>query len=140
MGIINEGLGEKEKAKDLFRKSVDFLNNHIYENPLDSRAFAALGLTYARLGLKNKAIDSINIVEKLLPISKDALFGTMHAKNIGNTYAIISDKEKSLEMLEYLSSLSAGYHYGELLNDPDFDSIRNEQRFQNILKKLEPKS
>ena len=64
----------------------------------------------------------------------------MHAKNIGNTYAIISDKEKSLEMLEYLSSLSAGYHYGELLNDPDFDSIRNEQRFQNILKKLEPKS
>ena len=140
MGIINEGLGEKEKAKDFFRKSVDFLNNHVYENPLDSRAFAALGLTYARLGLKNKAIDSINIVEKLLPISKDALFGTMHAKNIGNTYAIISDKEKSLEMLEYLSSLSAGYHYGELLNDPDFDSIRNEQRFQNILKKLEPKS
>ena len=139
-GIINEGLGEKEKAKDLFRKSVDFLNNHVYENPLDSRAFAALGLTYARLGLKNKAIDSINKVEKLLPISKDALFGTMHAKNIGNTYAIISDKEKSLEMLEYLSSLSAGYHYGELLNDPDFDSIRNEQRFQNILKKLEPKS
>ena len=127
-------------ARENYIKTIDFLNKHLIKDPLDERAYATLGLTYARLGRKDKSLEAIEKLDELLPISKDALFGTMHAKQKGRAFAILGDIENALETIEYLSALSGGYHYGELLNDPYFDSIRDHPRFQSVLGNLKPQS
>ena len=140
LGIINDELGKKSLARENYIKTIDFLNKHLIKDPLDERAYATLGLTYARLGRKDKSLEAIEKLDELLPISKDALFGTMHAKQKGRAFAILGDIENALETIEYLSALSGGYHYGELLNDSYFDSIRDHPRFQSVLENLKPQS
>ena len=86
-----------------------------------------------------KKIDAINAGLKaveILPVSKDALFGTIYEKSLSSIYSIVGEKNKALEKIEYLSIIPNGFHYGELLSDPVFDSIRDEPRFQSVLNKL----
>ena len=68
------------------------------------------------------------------------MFGTTAEKILSLIYSTIGEKDKALEKIEYLSIIPSGFHYGELLSDPAFDSIRNEPRFQTALNNLKPKS
>ena len=88
---------------------------------------------------KNKDAVELGLeATKILPIAKDAMFGPRYEKTLSSIYAIIGEKNKALEKIEYLSTIPSGFHYGELLKDPSFDSLRNEPRFQSVLKKLKP--
>ena len=68
------------------------------------------------------------------------MFGTIYEKSLAEIYSITGENNKALEIIEYLSMIPNGFHYGELLSNPDFDSIRNEPRFQRVLNNLKPKS
>ena len=68
------------------------------------------------------------------------MFGTIYEKSLSSIYSIIGEKNNALEKIEYLSVIPNGFHYGELLSDPVFDSIRNEPRFQATLNNLKPQS
>jgi TolB-like protein len=139
-GLAALGLGRKDDAKKFFNSTVLHLNNKIKNYPEDPRFYSTLGLTYALLGEKNKALDSGIKATEVLPISKDAMFGANHEKTLTIIYSIIGEKNKALEKVEYLSVVPNGFHYGELFSDPYFDSIRDEPRFQTVLNNLKPKS
>jgi hypothetical protein len=79
-----------------------------------------------------KAID-------ILPVSRDAMFGPNYEKSLSIIYSIIGEKNKALDKIEYLSIIPNGFHYGELISQPNFELIRNEPRFQAVLRKLKPK-
>ena len=111
---------------------------NIYPN--DPRFHSALGCTYARQGKFDKAIKSGIKATQILPITRDALFGPMYEKYLTAIYALSGEHDKALEKIDYLISIPGGFHYGELLNDPDFDSIRSNPRFQVVLNKLKPQS
>ena len=51
-------------------------------------------------------------------------------------YAIVNEKDKAIEGIEYLSRIPAGFHYGELISDYVWDSLREEPRFKNVISKL----
>ena len=68
------------------------------------------------------------------------MFGTIYEKSLCSIYSIIGEKNNALEKIEYLSVIPNGFHYGELLSDPVFDSIRNEPRFKATLNNLKPQS
>jgi TolB-like protein/Flp pilus assembly protein TadD len=140
LGLVARGTGKNVRANLHFEASLDYLRNHIDNNPNDPRAYVSLGLTYARLGNKREAIQAGIRATELLPIARDALFGTLHAKQLVSIYALVGDKEKALEMIEYLSTIPAGFHYGELKTDPVWNSIRGEPKFQAVLQKLKPVS
>ena len=77
---------------------------------------------------------------ELLPISRDALFGPVYEKYLTIIYSLLGDNDKALDKIDFLINIPGGFHYGELLNDPDFDSIRDEPRFKSALNKLKPLS
>ena len=138
-GIAYLLLEQEDKANQYFLNSIDYLKDRIKMYPNDPRFYKSLGLIYARIGKKQEAIDAGKKSVAILPISKDAFFGPNHEKGLATIYAITGEKNKALEMIEYLSVIPNGFHYGELLADPDFDLLRKEGRFQNVLSKLEPK-
>ena len=138
-GILNKGLGNNADAIKYFNRTIKHLKNKINEYPNDPRFYSTLGLTYARIGKNKEAVDAGLKAIDILPISKDAMFGPNYEKSLCYIYSIIGEKNKALEKIEYLSVTPNGFHYGELKMDPDFDSIRNEPRFQTVLNKLKPK-
>ncbi|MDD9887505.1 MAG: hypothetical protein OXU46_02640, partial [Candidatus Marinimicrobia bacterium] len=77
---------------------------------------------------------------ELLPISRDALFGSLYEKELAKIYGWIGEKNKALDKIEYMSIIPAGFHYGELLYEPSFDNLRDEPRFQRVLNNLKPNS
>ena len=133
-------MGKKSESKKDFDKAITNLNEKIIEYPNDPRFYSTLGLIYARLGKNKDAVEAGLEATRILPISKDAMFGPTFEKSLSSIYSIIGEKNIALEKIEFLSSIPSGFHYGELLRDPSFDSIRNEPRFQEVLKNLKPQS
>ena len=140
LGLASDGLGKKSESKKHFDKAITNLNEKIIEYPNDPRFYTTLGLIYARLGKNKDAVEAGLEATRILPISKDAMFGPTFEKSLSSIYSIIGEKNIALEKIEFLSSIPSGFHYGELLRDPSFDSIRNEPRFQEVLKNLKPQS
>ena len=140
LGIVSSGLGNKSEADKHFNKAITNLKKKINEYPNDPRFYSTLGLIYAKIGKNKEAIKFGLEATEVLPISKDAMFGTTAEKILSLIYSTIGEKDKALEKIEYLSVIPSGFHYGELLSDPAFDSIRNEPRFQTALNNLKPQS
>ena len=132
-GIVSSYKNEQEKAKEYFNSSVTKLQSQINTYPNDPRFYSALGFAYARQGKYDKAIKSGLKATEVLPINRDALFGPIYEKYLATIYALAGD-------YDYLIKVPGGFHYGELLNDPDFDSIRDNTRFQSALNELRPQS
>ena len=136
LGIIEQGLGQKELGIKYLTNALDQLKKYIIKYPTDPRPFSSLGFVYARLGNKDEAIKAGLKATELLPVSKDAMFGTYHRIFLTQIYALVNDKEKALEGIEYLSTIPAGLHYGELKSDHIWDSLREESRFKYVISKL----
>jgi len=107
----------------------------ISENPEDTRLIAALGLTYAYLGQSEEAVREGLRAVNLYPISGDAFEGPRYILNLAKIYAVIGERDKSIEQLEILLSIPSGNNYSQALLriDPIWDSLRINRRFQNLL-------
>jgi len=137
-GMASSGLGRKSDSQKYFNETISHLKNKINDYPDDPRFYSTLGLTYARLGENKDAIDAGLKAVGILPISNDAMFGTIYEKVLAEIYSIIGENNKALEKIEYLGVIPNGFHYGDLFSNPNFDSIRNEPRFQRVLNNLRP--
>ena len=138
-GMISIFKNDTKNAKKYFNSSISQMEEMIVKYPDDPRLYSSIGIIHARMGNRELAIEAGVKATEILPISRDALFGPWYEKYLAGIYAILGENEKALDKIDYLSSILSGFHYGELLLDPNFDSLRNEQRFQTILNKLEPK-
>jgi TolB-like protein/Flp pilus assembly protein TadD len=139
-GIIELNKKNDVKAKNYFNASILHLKSQIKVYPNDPRFYSALGFSYARIGNKDEALIYALKAIELLPISRDALFGPIYEEYLAIIYSLLGENDKALDKIDFLVKIPGGFHYGELLNDPDFDSIRDEPRFQTVLNKLKPNS
>jgi len=138
LGLSSLSSNNKSSANNHFNSAINHLKEKINSYPDDPRFYSTLGLTYAKLGEKKKAIAAGLKATEILPITRDALFATNYEKQLAAIYALTDNSKKALEKIEYLSVIPNGFHYGELKMDPNFDSIRNEPRFIVVLQKLKP--
>jgi tetratricopeptide (TPR) repeat protein len=83
-----------------------------------------------------RAEDAIALGERavqLLPISADALDGPLIATNLAAIYAQLGRREQALAALETLLRQIGGPTPGTLRVEPQWDSLRDEPRFQKLL-------
>jgi hypothetical protein len=59
--------------------------------------------------------------------------------NLARIYALTGEKDLALKQLDIVSKLPYGPFYGELRLDPDWDSLRGDPRFEQIVASLAPK-
>jgi hypothetical protein len=93
----------------------------------------------AALGRKADAIREGQKACELLPVSKDTVDGPSNVTHLAMVYAWVGEKDRALEELARSAELPCGITYGELKLMPQWDSLRGDPRFEQILANLAPK-
>jgi TolB-like protein/class 3 adenylate cyclase/Tfp pilus assembly protein PilF len=109
------------------------------EQPDYAQGLTILGLIDAGLGRKDDAIREGRRAIKLVPVSKDAIDGTDLILNLAVIYARTGEKDLALKQLAEAAQLPSSLNYGSLRLHPDWDTLRNDPRFDKIVASLAPK-
>jgi tetratricopeptide (TPR) repeat protein len=109
-----------ENAAKIYEKIVKLEENNV-------GAIYRLGLSLLNL---NKNTEAKIYLEKVFNMSPNPVFALSLAKN----YARLSDKEKVFEVLEKSITLG-GINPDNLTADKDFEALKNEQKFADLVKK-----
>ena len=125
--------GESEKSRSTFEQARQLLDNKIAETPNDPNLVGYLAFCYAAAGQKEEALAAIQRAAALAPMSQDAIDSANWMGTLAEVYILTGDSEAALEQLAKTIRLPNGLAYGDLLLNPDWDQLRNDPRFQEIL-------
>jgi serine/threonine-protein kinase len=131
--------GNKELAQTSLTAARSIFERTIREQPDYPQAWAYLGLTDAMLGRCNEAIQEGKRACEILPYTKDSWIGPTFITYLGVIYSLCGEKEAALQQLKTSAELPTGVTYGELKQSPDWDSLRSDPRFEQIVASLAPK-
>jgi tetratricopeptide (TPR) repeat protein len=102
-------------------------------NPRDSGSWENLATSYYFLGDYDRAASAYEQVVALSTPGSRAMANTLY--NLACARALAGRKERALETLE--QAVTSGYENGShVLGDSDFESLRDDPRFQKILTRL----
>lgn len=125
-------LGRDAEAREVVGRALHAINARLAVEPNDSRALHLGAVLAARLGQRERALDYAHRALELRPRE----FAT--AYNVTCTYAVLGLRDEALEMLDRAVSSGRG-DLGWIEHDPDFDSLRGEDRFAEIIGRLRHK-
>jgi TolB-like protein/Tfp pilus assembly protein PilF/class 3 adenylate cyclase len=122
-------LGRHDEALDASRQGLKVVDAHLELNPDDARAWYLSTTPLMRLGQRNQALERARRALAIDPEDAGVLY------NVACFYAVAGSSEEALEHLD--KAIQNGFGHREWLeNDSNFDSIRDEPRFQALLGKL----
>jgi serine/threonine protein kinase/tetratricopeptide (TPR) repeat protein len=128
-GLMNN----REKERDYYNADKLDLENKIKAEPEDSRFHSALGIAYAGLGLKDKAVQEAVKATELLPVAKEFWRGACRVKNLAQVYVMVGEYDKALDKIEYLLSIPGELSVPLLKIDPVWAPLRTHPRFQKLI-------
>jgi len=99
-----------------------------------------LALAYVALGDKNKAFAIVKEADAVVAASKDAMAALFLPRAMVRIAVLAGDKELAVQELERLAQMSGNpISYGSLKFSPEWDSLRDDPRFEKIVASLAPK-
>jgi serine/threonine-protein kinase len=138
-GLVARAKGDSNGAHAAFQHARAAMEIIIRDQPDYAAGLSVLGLLDAGLGRKENAIREGTRAVELLPISKDSINGTSLVENLAIIYAWTGEADLALEKVSLLASIPASLSYGQLCLRPEWDPLRNDPRFANIIASLAPK-
>lgn len=143
-GIIARGLGDKTRANAAFLAARERIASAVRQNPDDAKTLIVLGQIDAALGRTADALKEGEHARELLPLSKDALNGALILNRLARIYAQAGDVNRAISFLQKMMPspqvVSVGaLAYGSLKLDEDWDPLRGDPRFENIVRSLAPR-
>jgi serine/threonine protein kinase/Flp pilus assembly protein TadD len=130
LGGAYAALGRTADSQRAYRREVEAARKRLELNPDDPRALYMGGAALSRLGEVAKAKDWANQALAISPGDATVLY------NVACIYATSGEAEQAMNSLEKAVSLGFG-HRNWIANDSDFDSIRQQPRFQALLASLD---
>jgi len=119
--------GEHERAREAYRRAIALANEQLHVNRRDARALGFLAWYQAAIGDKPAALANVQRGLRLAPQDSELLF------NVALVYNQIGDSRQTFDWLE--KARAAGFSSSILRDTPNFDSLRSNSRFQQILQK-----
>ena len=102
--------------------------------PDDGQRRVLHGLALAYLGRKAEAVREGRRGLELMPISRDGYFGPYVQLQLVRIYLLVGEPEQALDSLAPLLRVPFYLSPGWLRLDPTFDPLRNDARFQKLVK------
>jgi hypothetical protein len=93
----------------------------------------------AALGNKEDAIREGRRAVELLPVSKNAIEGSLLLKYLALIYAWTGEKDLAFEQLTIAAKLPGFLTYGAPRLHPHWDPLRGDPRFEKVVASLAPK-
>ena len=132
-GYYNYRLGNLEKAYSYLDSAKVEMQDLLSKDPKDSFLLIWLGVAYAGLGDKEKAIEKGLEAAELLPLSKDALAGANLLDALAQLYVTAGEDDKAIDQLEILLSIPSYTTEHYLRLHPVWDPLREHQRFIKLI-------
>ena len=117
--------GQKPQAMDAFKRQLALINQQLQVNPNDAERHGDAAACYAILGDRQNALSHLSRSLELGHGDKDLLF------NASVVYNDLGETGVALEWLQ--KAFTAGYSASVVRDSPDFDNLRNNPRFQELL-------
>jgi serine/threonine-protein kinase len=106
----------------------------------DPHLMMALALADVALGRNEEGIQEGRRAMEMLPISEDAWEGPAIATHMAVVYAWVNQSDLAFDQLNILVKMHGDpLRYGDLKNNPDWDPLRKDPRFDKLLVELVPK-
>ncbi len=138
-GVIAHAKGDTAAAHDAFAAARPEAEKAESEDPSHGGTHATLGLVYAGCGLREQALREGRHALELTPVAKNAVDGAGVLYFFAVICAWTGERDLAFEQLETLAKIPAGASYGDLRLDPNWDSLRGDERFEKIVASLAPK-
>ena len=100
--------------------------------PEDGQLHTLHGVALAYLGRHDEAIAEGKRGVELLPIAKDAYYGTYIQHQLARIYALVGEPQRALDELEPLLAVPYCLSPGWLRIDPNFAALRGDPRFDRL--------
>ena len=124
-----KGLGRDDEARGALRRGLQVAEKHLELNPDDARALYLIAGALAQLGERERGLECTKRAYAIDPEDSGVLY------NVACSYALLGKPDDAIACLE--KSIQNGFGHREWLeNDSDLDSLRADQRFQALLKRL----
>ena len=128
-------VGDHMLAKKNYRTAIKLLENKVREYPKDPRYHSSLGVAYAGLGEKARAIEEGEKAIQLLPISADAVYGISYVIDLAIIYTLLGDFDLALDKIEYLLSIPSWISIPWLEMDIHFAPLKTLPRYKELATK-----
>jgi tetratricopeptide (TPR) repeat protein len=117
----------KEESIAADRRAIKLMLERLELNPSDARAANLLAATYASMGETQKAID---YADRSMAIDPD---DAMLLYNVCCTYTLLGRNDEAIGCLE--RAVDKGFGHREWIDhDPDLNPLRDNPRFQSIMR------
>ncbi len=117
--------GKRAQAGDATRKAIHLARDEVRLNPRNAVVLGRLAVFHARVQENEEAQKVMERALALTPASADLQI------KAATVYSKSGEVNRALEWLE--KGLAAGYSATRLRDDPDFDGLRGDARFQKLV-------
>ncbi|HKS96157.1 MAG TPA: tetratricopeptide repeat protein, partial [Terriglobia bacterium] len=119
--------GMRDKAADAYRQAISLASRDLTVNSRDAKTLSYVAYYHAMLGENHWALSTLQRAVRVDPHNVEMLF---NAALITNQ---VGDTARTLDWLE--KALAAGLPRATVENAPNFDALRDNPRFQALMKK-----
>ena len=135
IGIAKKMLNDETGAREALLAAKATAERYLNEAPNEAPRHARLAQILALLGEKGAAIAEATKATELLPESVDAFAGPEMTQTRAEVYALTGEQEKAIDLLDKLLSRPSPVTVAVLKVNPIWDSLRDNPRFIELLKK-----
>lgn len=130
-GVIGSLSGSNS---DACADAVEYFESEKDISPGDPGIHAALGWAYALTGENQKAIEAGRRAVELVPITADAMSGHTYLVMLAKIYARAGEPYLAVKTIHTALTTPGMISVATLELDPDWDPIRNDPRFRELLR------
>jgi tetratricopeptide (TPR) repeat protein len=138
-GLLAKLREDVPAAQSAFTAARSETEKIVRAQPKNEKPLSVLALIDAHLGQKEKAIEAARTACDLVPVTKDAVDGVLLITNLARVYALTGEKDLAMQQLKVVTRLPGGPTYGELRLAPEWDRLRDDPRFREIVASLAPR-
>ena len=128
-----------DKAKSCYDSARVQLESMLLENPDNPRILSTLGIVYATLGEKAKAVSLGRKAVELYSMDKDAFTGILRIEELAWIYTLVEEYDKALEQIEIFLSNPSPFSIMLLQLDPKWKPLWDHPDFIRLTEKYAKK-
>jgi TolB-like protein/Flp pilus assembly protein TadD len=143
-GLTARTFGDEAGAREAFLAARVKVEQVVREHPDYATAWSMLGWIDAALGRNEQAVREGQHACELVPASKDAYGSPNFVGNLAMIYAWTGEKDLAVQTLAQVAHAKLGLlsttRYGSLKLDPQWDPLRGDPRFEQLVADSAPKN